>query len=314
MRRLARTKYSYPKRRVIDRAAKMVRRSDGIKDLALKIKAKAKSLIDEFKTIPTGKKIAAGLATLVALTTGLFAAKSAIELKKGIEQIKACKTNIANGFESVGPDSEQSVKKILLLKNGLKVVLGLVDAIIASVLTKIILSEKNDSMIQPYRLGRLKRRDRRIRHSDGIKDIASKIRAKAKSLAELFKEKKVGKKVALSLLALANIAAGVAAAKTIRELKQNVNNLSAGLENTAQSTNEIRVALSKLKQAAEAKQSEAEKVSAQKEVETTYGASQLLIKELPKMMKDLKDLKQRISDLEEETEAATDYRKQSRDR
>lgn len=314
MRRLARTKYSYPKRRVIDRAAKMVRRSDGIKDLALKIKAKAKSLIDEFKTIPTGKKIAAGLATLVALTTGLFAAKSAIELKKGIEQIKACKTNIANGFESVGLDSEQSVKKILLLKNGLKVVLGLVDAIIASVLTKIILSEKNDSMIQPYRLGRLKRRDRRIRHSDGIKDIASKIRAKAKSLAELFKEKKVGKKVALSLLALANIAAGVAAAKTIRELKQNVNNLSAGLENTAQSTNEIRVALSKLKQAAEAKQSEAEKVSAQKEVETTYGASQLLIKELPKMMKDLKDLKQRISDLEEETEAATDYRKQSRDR
>jgi tetrahydromethanopterin S-methyltransferase subunit F len=138
---IMRTKY-------IDHRVLAVRHCDDLKDIALKIKAKASELINQFKELPTGKKIAVLLAKLIQLVSGFYAAKSAVEFKGKVDEIKYTCENIKsqarlfgrndpsleNGIETAG----NSLKTNLILKQGLKIVLGLAGAFVAGAAEKFV--------------------------------------------------------------------------------------------------------------------------------------------------------------------------------
>lgn len=122
-------------RRHIDYRVRAVRHCDDIKDIALKVKTKAQELINEFKALPTGRKIAVALAKLVKYVSAIYSAKTAIELKKSISLIndwKNATTQMADEWlKQEIVSSAESVKKKLILKQGLKALIGLVTALVA---------------------------------------------------------------------------------------------------------------------------------------------------------------------------------------
>ena len=134
-------------RRHIDYRVRAVRHCDDIKDIALKVKAKAQELINEFKAMPTGKKIAIALTKLVKYVSAIYAAKTAKDLIKDIMLINDWKAYIlkktANGWLNSedfiqAADSASVLKKKLMLKMGIKALIGLVIALVAQVKEKTI--------------------------------------------------------------------------------------------------------------------------------------------------------------------------------
>ena len=89
------------------------------------------------------------------------------------------------------------------------------------------------------RLRRTRHIDRRVaavRYCDGLQDIASKIKEKAKALAAEFKGMKKGQKIAWIIANIARIAGLVLTAKSAVEMKQQIGELNkqkANLENQA---------------------------------------------------------------------------------
>ena len=130
------------RRQHLDRCARMIRHSDGIKDIALKIKEKALGLVEKFKQLSGGQKIALALTKIVKLLAALYAAKTANDIRKDIQLINGWKSQtiqLANEWEKPGLESSaDSLKKKIFLKQGLKVVLGLVTALVAASKEKVI--------------------------------------------------------------------------------------------------------------------------------------------------------------------------------
>ena len=122
-------------RRHIDYRVRAVRHCDDIKDIALKVKAKAQELINEFKSMPTGKKIAIALTKLVKYVSAIYAAKTANDLRKDIMLINDWKSQtiqLAEEWQRSGIESSaDDMKKYYIKKKGLKALLGLVTALVA---------------------------------------------------------------------------------------------------------------------------------------------------------------------------------------
>ena len=122
-------------RRHIDYRVRAVRHCDDIKDIALKVKAKAQELINEFKALPTGRKIAVALTKLVKYVSAIYAAKTANDLRKDIALINDWKNHtiqLADEWQRSGIEETAADHKALLIKKqGLKALIGLVTALVA---------------------------------------------------------------------------------------------------------------------------------------------------------------------------------------
>lgn len=122
-------------RRHIDKCALAVRHSDGLQDIATKIKEKAAALMDMLKNSPKAQKVVRGLGILLSLISATFAVKSAVDVKRQIQQINACNKEIQSNFDEFSSleDYEEGgapliSKKKAFIKGGLKALLGLVSA------------------------------------------------------------------------------------------------------------------------------------------------------------------------------------------
>lgn len=129
-------------RRHIDYRVRAVRHCDDIKDIALKVKAKAQELINEFKAMPAGKKIAIALTKLVKYVSAIYAAKTANDLRKDIMLIndwKARTVQLEDEWRKLEvTSSADTLKKRLILKQGFKVLIGLVIALVANIKEKTV--------------------------------------------------------------------------------------------------------------------------------------------------------------------------------
>lgn len=76
------------RRRHIDRRVFAIRHNDGLKDIYLKLKQKAREAIDYFKALPGGKKVAILIGSAVAVCGAILASKSAGETKKEIDELE----------------------------------------------------------------------------------------------------------------------------------------------------------------------------------------------------------------------------------
>ena len=130
-------------RRHIDYRVRAVRHCDDIKDVALKIKAKAQELISQFKSMKNGQKVALVLTKLIKYISGIYAAKTAYDLKQNINLINdwkkyALKTTASWETYDQESASADELKKKLMLKMGIKALIGLVVALVAQVKEKTI--------------------------------------------------------------------------------------------------------------------------------------------------------------------------------
>lgn len=130
-------------RRHIDYRVRAVRHCDDIKDVALKIKAKAQELISQFKSMKNGQKVALVLTKLIKYISGIYAAKTAYDLKQNISLINdwkkyALKTTASWEAYDQETASADILKKKLMLKMGVKALIGLVVALVAQVKEKTI--------------------------------------------------------------------------------------------------------------------------------------------------------------------------------
>ena len=138
-------------RRYMDYRVRAVRRCDGVKDIAQKVKDKATELYNQFKAMPNGQKVAKCLALIVKCVAGIYAAKSVVDLKTVVSKLNEAKKTAVDSFtafEAIGPNANTintnnqnyaneasnivgSAKKAAFLKQGFKVLIALVTALIA---------------------------------------------------------------------------------------------------------------------------------------------------------------------------------------
>ena len=138
-------------RRYIDYRVRAVRRCDGVKDIAQKVKDKATELYNQFKAMPKGQKVAKCLALIVKCVARIYAAKSVVDLKTAVSKLNEAKKTAVDSFtafEAIGPNANAintinqnyaneagnivgSAKKAEFLKQGFKVLIALVTALIA---------------------------------------------------------------------------------------------------------------------------------------------------------------------------------------
>lgn len=138
-------------RRYMDYRVRAVRRCDGVKDIAQKVKDKATELYNQFKAMPNGQKVAKCLALIVKCVAGIYAAKSVVDLKTVVSKLNEAKKTAVDSFtafEAIGPNANAinainqnyaneagniagSAKKAAFLKQGFKVLIALVTALIA---------------------------------------------------------------------------------------------------------------------------------------------------------------------------------------
>lgn len=154
--RLRRYRDSYARRRIIDSAVRHLKYNDGIKDIADKIKSKISEAINEFRSLPRGKKIAFLLASLATLIGTFFAAKNTTELVymlKDINKVKGELEKEKENFEayargaSFNPENSGTkdildVKKIFAASKLVSVVISLTSAITAMISAKIAVAKK----------------------------------------------------------------------------------------------------------------------------------------------------------------------------
>ena len=130
------------KRRHIDYRAYAIRHSDGLRDIAAKLKEKAVSLANEFKQMKGGQKIAVVLFNLVKLAGTLFAVKSAADIKRSFAQIEREKNNLINlsdAWQKQGIEMNAgNEKKAVALKSGLKVIAGMLSVLLAAAGEKVV--------------------------------------------------------------------------------------------------------------------------------------------------------------------------------
>lgn len=143
-------------RRHIDRRVYAIRHCDGLKDIASKIKEKAMSMAEQFKQMDGGQKTAYILAKIAKNVAGFFAIKSAVDIKSKLDELNRDKAILLNTvgkgtgglatFKSnqIAEKTEQS-KKIMLLKQGVKVIVSLITAFIASSKEKAIEAQVSES-------------------------------------------------------------------------------------------------------------------------------------------------------------------------
>jgi hypothetical protein len=135
-----------------DRAVRMIRHSDNLKDIAIKIKQKAVDLANQFKQMKTGQKIAIVLLKISQAVSAVYAAKTANEVRKQIQTINVLKKHAITmsdrieAYKSTGNAnvpfgiSEGHIRdlKVKALKQGLKALLGLLVAFVAYSKEKIV--------------------------------------------------------------------------------------------------------------------------------------------------------------------------------
>lgn len=139
------------KKRHMDRCVRMIRHSDGIRDIAQKIKDKAVELINKFKQLSGGQKIALILTKIVKAVAAIYTAKTVNDIRKDIQLINGWKSQtmqLAEEWERKGiEESAGGLKRKIFLKQGLKALLGLITALVAFSKEKVIkagLSGGND--------------------------------------------------------------------------------------------------------------------------------------------------------------------------
>lgn len=137
--------YYIRRRRHIDRCARMVRHSDDIRDVALKIKQKASELIDRFKRYTWGQKIAISLAKLVKILSVLYAVKNIKDTRDSIRLLKAWEAGARAYFILMGKKEELEgvhgnvidIAKVVVMRQGYKLVMALVATLIAQLTEKV---------------------------------------------------------------------------------------------------------------------------------------------------------------------------------
>lgn len=109
------------RRRHIDRRVYAIRHNDGLKDIYLKLKQKAKEAIDYFKAMPKGKKVAVLIASAVGVCGAILASKSASETKAKIDELENLRRAIdANGrlvYEKQMSSALEYTKKKAAMEN-----------------------------------------------------------------------------------------------------------------------------------------------------------------------------------------------------
>lgn len=128
--------------RVIDHRAYAIRHSDGLKEIAFKIREKAGSLVRQFKQMKGGQKIAYVLLKIIKLVAALFAVKTAVDIKRRFAEIKREKNeliNLSEEWQRSGIEANaQEQRKAVALGSGVKVVIALVSALLAASGEKVV--------------------------------------------------------------------------------------------------------------------------------------------------------------------------------
>lgn len=129
--------------RYTDARVRYVRHCDDVKDIALKVKAKAQELISQFKSMKNGQRVAIVLTKLIKLIGALYSAKSAVQLAgciSGINKWKkeAIKTTADWETYALQSDIAEQTKAKQILKYGVKALIGLVVVLVAQLKEKTI--------------------------------------------------------------------------------------------------------------------------------------------------------------------------------
>lgn len=134
--------------RHVDYRAMAVRHCDGVREIAAKIKEKASELINQFKELSAGRKIVYLLSQLMKIISAISVAKDVYGIKKDLSALNAWKEQYISETKAFmeknaklfggGSVAEEEItgyqntfkqkKKFILIKHGLKILLGLVGA------------------------------------------------------------------------------------------------------------------------------------------------------------------------------------------
>lgn len=146
--RIRKHRDSISRRRIMDSVARHIKYNDGIKDIIDNLKSKINEAIANFKSLPTGRKIAVLLSKTLQIVMGILAAKNVAKLAQNIKTLKSVKAQLA----AAGDDPDFQKEKALSQAGGavaaytsLKVIISLLGVLIASVTAKLAVAQKQVS-------------------------------------------------------------------------------------------------------------------------------------------------------------------------
>lgn len=136
---------SIRRRRVMDRVARHIKYNDGIKDIIDKLKNKINEAIANFKSLPTGRKVAVLLTKTLQILTGILAVKNVAKLGQNIKTLKAVKRRL----EMVGNDPDFDREKAMAKEGGaviaytsIKIIVSLLGVLITTIAAKLAVAQK----------------------------------------------------------------------------------------------------------------------------------------------------------------------------